>query len=247
MGNQRRSRKKLTLEEEDEVFNTIVNNTSNTLLNKIKVDLKAKTVNQKQFINKIKTKEVIICSGPAGSGKTYISCAMALDLLKNDPRYRKIVIVKSVTPLKDEELGYLKGTLEEKMSPYIYSFLHNFEKIIGKGDTESLKNAGYIETLPIAFMRGINIDNSIIIVDETQNISIENIRTILTRLGENSKMIFIGDVRQIDMRNKKNSSLGFLIDKFKDIEEIGITTFEDDDVVRNPLIKKIEKVFNDNL
>lgn len=176
---------------------------------------------------------------------TFLSCAVALELLKNDPRYRKIVIVKSVTTLKDEEIGFLKGTMKEKMEPFMYSFMHNFEKVIGRYNVEALRNAGMIEELPIAYMRGINIDNSITIIDEAQNISIDNIRTIMTRLGENSKMIFLGDENQIDMKKKNESSLNFIINKFKDFDEVGTVVLGEDDVVRNPLIKKIEQIFRE--
>jgi phosphate starvation-inducible PhoH-like protein len=103
-----------------------------------------------------------------------------------------------------------------------------------------------IEEMPIAYMRGINIDNSITIIDEAQNISIDNIRTIMTRLGENSKMIFLGDENQIDMKKKGESSLNFIIKKFSDFDEVGTITLGEDDVVRNPLIKKIEKIFNES-
>ena len=103
-----------------------------------------------------------------------------------------------------------------------------------------------IEEMPIAYMRGINIDNSITIIDEAQNISIDNIRTIMTRLGENSKMIFLGDENQIDMKKKNESSLNFIIDKFKDFDEVGTVVLGEDDVVRNPLIKKIEQIFRES-
>jgi phosphate starvation-inducible PhoH-like protein len=209
------------------------------------VDVKSKTANQKKLVNEIKSKEIVICSGLPGTGKTFISCAVALELLKNDPRYRKIVIVKSVTTLKDEEIGFLKGTMKEKMEPFMYSFMHNFEKVIGKHNVEVLRTAGMIEELPIAYMRGINIDNSITIIDEAQNISIDNIRTIMTRLGENSKMIFLGDENQIDMKKKNESSLNFIINKFKDFDEVGTVVLGEDDVVRNPLIKKIEQIFRE--
>jgi phosphate starvation-inducible PhoH-like protein len=150
-----------------------------------------------------------------------------------------------VTTLKDEEIGFLKGNLKEKMEPFMYSFMHNFEKVIGKANLELLRNAGMIEELPIAYMRGINIDNSIAIIDEAQNISVDNIRTIMTRLGENSKMIFLGDENQIDMKKKSESSLNFIIDKFKDFDEVGTIVLDEDDVVRNPLIKKIEQIFRE--
>jgi phosphate starvation-inducible PhoH-like protein len=124
--------------------------------------------------------------------------------------------------------------------------MHNFEKVIGKHNVELLRANNMIEEMPIAYMRGINIDNSITIIDEAQNISIDNIRTIMTRLGENSKMIFLGDENQIDMKRKGESSLNFIIQKFSDFDEVGTVVLGEDDVVRNPLIKKIEKIFNES-
>lgn len=245
MGNQRR-RKKLTAEEEQEAFDTINSGHFTNVLDRIKVDIKYKTANQKKLVNEIKAKEIVICSGLPGTGKTFLSCAVALELLKKDPRYRKIVIVKSVTTLKDEEIGFLKGTMKEKMEPFMYSFMHNFEKVIGKQNVEILRANNMIEEMPIAYMRGINIDNSITIIDEAQNISIDNIRTIMTRLGENSKMIFLGDENQIDMKKKNESSLNFIIDKFKNFDEVGTIVLGEDDVVRNPLIKKIEQIFRES-
>ena len=124
--------------------------------------------------------------------------------------------------------------------------MHNFEKVIGRHNVEILRANNMIEEMPIAYMRGINIDNSITIIDEAQNISIDNIRTIMTRLGENSKMIFLGDENQIDMKKKGESSLNFIIQKFSNFDEVGTITLGEDDVVRNPLIKKIEKIFNES-
>jgi phosphate starvation-inducible PhoH-like protein len=244
MSNKQPRKKKLSHEEELEAVAAMNQDSAESVLKKIKVDIKCKTQNQKILVNEIKGKEIVICSGLPGTGKTYLSCAVALELLKNEPKFRKIVIVKSVTTLKDEEIGFLKGTMKEKMEPFMYSFMHNFEKVIGKFHLEALRNAGMIEEMPIAYMRGINIDNSIVIIDESQNISIDNIRTIMTRLGENSKMIFLGDENQIDMKKKSESSLNFIISKFKDFDEVGTVVLGEDDVVRNPLIKKIEKIFN---
>jgi phosphate starvation-inducible PhoH-like protein len=219
--------------------------TSYNLLSKMKIDVKCKTENQKKLINLIREKEITICCGLAGCGKTFLACYQALNLLKTQPDiYKKIVLVKSVTTLKEEEIGFLKGSLEEKMEPFVYSFMNNFEKIAGKVETAALRQEGIIEVMPIAYMRGINIDEAIIIIDEVQNITIENIRTILTRIGFNSKMIFLGDTKQIDYKNKKNSALKFIMEKFSHLDEIGTIELGEDDVVRNPLIKKIEAVFN---
>jgi phosphate starvation-inducible PhoH-like protein len=215
------------------------------LLSKMKIDVKCKTENQKKLINLIREKEITICCGLAGCGKTFLACYQAINLLKTQPeKYKKIVLVKSVTTLKEEEIGFLKGSLEEKMEPFVYSFMNNFEKIIGKVETAVLRQEGIIEVMPIAYMRGINIDEAIIIIDEVQNITIKNIRTILTRIGFNSKMIFLGDTKQIDYKNQKDSALKFIMEQFNHLEEIGTIELGEDDVVRNPIIKKIENIFN---
>ena len=236
--------KRLSKEEKQEVEAWIYqNNTEESrVTDTMTISVKCKTENQKTFVNSIKEKEVTICSGPAGTGKTYLACAEALKLLKRYAKYRKIVIVKSVTTLKNEEIGFLKGNLREKMEPFMFSFVHNFEKLIGQTITSRLRELKTIEEMPIAYMRGINLDRSIIIIDEAQNISQENIRTIMTRLGKDSKMIFLGDERQQD--SKGGNGLTFLMGHFAHIEEIGCVQFTKADVVRNPLVAKIERVFD---
>ena len=228
--------KRLSKEEKQEVEAWIYqNNTEETrMTDTMTVSVKCKTENQKTLVNSIKEKEVTICSGPAGTGKTFLACAEALKLIKRYAKYRKIVIVKSVTTLKNEEIGFLKGNLREKMEPFMFSFVHNFEKLVGQSITSRLRELKTIEEMPIAYMRGINLDRSIIIVDEAQNISQENMRTIMTRLGKDSKMIFLGDERQQD--SKGGNGLTFLMDHFQDIDEIGCIQFNKSDVVRNPLI-----------
>ena len=239
-----RRSKKLSKEEQMEVEEWIYQNNTEEkrISDTMTVSVKCKTENQKALVNAIKEKEVVICSGPAGTGKTYLACAEALKLIKRYAKYKKIVIVKSVTTLKNEEIGFLKGGLREKMEPFMFSFVHNFEKLVGQAITSRLRELKTIEELPIAYMRGINLDRSIIIIDEAQNISQENIRTIMTRLGRDSKMIFLGDERQQD--SKGHNGLTFLMDHFQDIEEIGCVQFNKSDVVRNPLIAKIERVFD---
>ena len=218
------------------------------LLNKIKVDVKCKNDRQKNFTRLINSKDITICAGPAGTGKTYIACAEALRLLTTEcSQYHKILIVKSVTVLEGEEIGFLKGTMKEKMEPFMISFMDNFHKIIGKDFSKMLETQEFIEIMPLAYVRGRSIDNSIIIVDEAQNISLKNIRSVMTRLGENSKMIIIGDTKQIDMRKSEASSLEKVLDYFQDIPEIGIMEFRKEDIVRNPLIIKIEEVFERNM
>ena len=245
-----RKKKKTISKEDQELINEMSNRLpmENGFLDKIKIEVKCKSENQKKLIKSIKENDVTICSGPAGTGKSYLSCAETLSLLLNkETPFRKIVLVKSVTTLKDEEIGYLKGTLHEKLQPFMYSFIHNFEKIIGKGNVDKLQTMGLIEILPIAYMRGINIDNALIIVDEAQNISIDNCKTILTRLGNNSKMIFLGDMEQVDMKQKKESSLSVLLNKIKNNpnDNVGVVEFEDSDIVRHRLTSYFIELFKD--
>ena len=245
----RRKFKEIPEEDIQELHNFLekTNKEESVLLSTLRVNIKCKTENQKSLINSIKQNEITICSGLPGTGKTFLSCAQGLKLLKskNPGKYKRIVLIKSVTTLKNEEIGFLKGSLEEKMEPYIDSFMDNFRKLIGKARTHKLRAVGLIEVLPIAFARGRSIDNSIIIIDEAQNISLDNIRTLMTRIGDDSKTIILGDVKQKDIKNKKDSALEVVLEQFKDIEGFGCVELRNaEDVVRNPIIKLIEDVFD---
>mgnify|MGYP003636432675 FL=1 len=213
-------------------------------LTSMSVNYKCKNENQGKVRDSIRNNEITIVSGLPGTGKTFLACAEALKLIKSKPKFKKILLVKSVTQLKGEELGHLPGDIQEKFDPYMGSFVDNFEKIIGESLTHKLRELGLINIQPLAFVRGRSIDNTIIIVDEAQNISIDNMRTLMTRIGDNSKMVILGDVRQKDIRNKKDSSLEVVLDKFNNIEGFGCVELRDpNDVVRNPIIKIIEEIF----
>lgn len=213
-------------------------------LTSMSVNYKCKNENQGKVRDSIRNNEITIVSGLPGTGKTFLACAEALKLIKSKPKFKKILLVKSVTQLKGEELGHLPGDIQEKFDPYMGSFVDNFEKIIGESLTNKLRELGLINIQPLAFVRGRSIDNTIIIVDEAQNISIDNMRTLMTRIGDNSKMIILGDVKQKDIRNKKDSSLEIVLDRFNEIEGFGCVELRNpEDVVRNPIIKIIEEVF----
>lgn len=234
------------LEELDAYLNRN-NQEEDKLFQLIKINVKAKTEGQKKLMKSIRDNEVTIASGLPGTGKTFLACAEALKLIKskNPSKYKRIVLIKSVTTLKNEEIGFLKGTMEEKMAPFVDSFMDNFRKIIGTQRTNKLKELNLIEVLPIAFARGRTIDNSVIIIDEAQNITMDNIRTLMTRIGNNSKMIILGDVKQKDLKKKNESSLEIIIDRFKDISGFGTVYLSQEDVVRNPIIKIIENTFEE--
>lgn len=232
--------------EEDNSFTkgkAIIKNILNT-----KIDLKAKNKKQKELLNLIKEKEITFIAGPAGSGKTFLALAKSLQLLADDTTpYDKMYLLKSVTTLQGEEIGFIKGEVEDKLKPAYMSYMMNVEKLISMSQINKLYETGVVISLPIGYARGLSIDNSIIIIDEVQNISLENLRTIMTRIGENSKIIAMGDLRQIDLKNKSKISLQTAITLFEGIEEIGSFEFTEEDIVRNPLIQKIERRFEDYL
>lgn len=240
-------RKRITDDEFYEAFPPGQNsyNGSKFDIQKLKIDYKFKNESQKKLISLINENKITIAAGPAGTGKTYLACAQALKLLKGDPRFKKIILVKSVTVLEGEEVGFLKGDLKEKMFPFTISFLDNFHKIIGEGITQIMLDQGYIEVLPLAYIRGRSIDNAIIIVDEAQNITQKNMRSTMTRIGTDTKMIITGDTKQVDMKNSKISSLELVIKLFENKEDIGTMSFNVSDIVRDPIVKIIEETFDE--
>ena len=179
---------------------------------------------------------------------TYLACAEALRLMIHDEKIKKIVLVKSITPLKGEDIGSLPGDIKDKMGPIMESFMDNIKKIVGLSIAEKLLEFGFIEVLPIAFARGRSIDNAVIIIDEAQNISIDNIRTLMTRIGTDSKVVILGDVKQKDIRNKRDSSLGIVLERFRNVNGFGCVELRSkEDIVRHPLIQIIDEIFDDIL
>lgn len=216
------------------------------ILKEISITYKAKTKRQADLSKEIQNNIITFISGPAGTGKTFISCGESLRIMTVSPDIKNIILVKSVTVTEGEDIGYLKGGLDEKMDPFMESFMDNFYKIIGEEYSKKMRELEMIKILPIAYIRGRSIDNAIIIVDEAQNISMKNMRTILTRIGNNSKMIILGDTKQIDLKNKNLSSLEKTIELFKsrEIKNIGYVEFKKEDIVRNPIIIEIEDAFD---
>jgi phosphate starvation-inducible PhoH-like protein len=210
-----------------------------------KIDIKYKSKAQKDVVLSMEKNVISVVLGPPGTGKTYLTCARALKFVKDEPLvYKRIVLIKSVNVPKDEEIGYLKGTLEEKMEMYMYPFISNFHKVIGKQATEELKASGAIEILPIKFALGVTLDDAIIIVDEAQQISKDNLRTLITRIGNGSKMVFLGDIKQKSVNKREKSALEILTEHFVEVEGIGLVQLGKDDIVRHPIIKKLEEIFD---
>lgn len=204
--------------------------------------LKCKNEKQKQYANLITEKEIVIASGPAGTGKSYVSIARGLELLQNKTNpYKKLIISKPAVEA-EEKHGFLPGDMKEKMEPYVASSVDIIDKIIGKENRIKLVTSGHIQIEALAFIRGKSIDNAILIMEECQNMSPGQVKTLLTRIGYNSKFILSGDIDQSDKYKRvEDSGLYDVMNRHRNIEEIGFFEFDVDDIVRNPIICKILK------
>lgn len=221
-----------------------------------KINLKCKNKKQKEYHKLIKEKEVVFCSGEPGSGKSYVALATALELLKADNNYKKLVIVVPTVEAGNMNLGYLKGSKEEKILPYLEADFYTIEKILntcgnnGKIVLNNLLKSELITGEPIGYMRGKTLDNSIVLITEAENFSKQELFLILSRIGENSKYIINGDVKQMDRKDIRNSGnecgLEYAIRTLSEIPQIGSIHFTKEDIVRNPLIGVImDKWFED--
>ena len=198
------------------------------------------TDSQKEYYDILCKNQITICSGPAGVGKSFVAMRAAIDLLC-DPEngYEKIIIVRPAVEA-EEKLGSLPGNVEEKLDPYIFPSYYLMNKIIGKEAREKLKEVEIIEVFALAYMRGMNIDNSILIFEEGQNATPKQMKLLLTRIGFNSKFFISGDLEQTDRyKDKTHSGLYDALMKFKDVEDIGVFSFDNKDIIRNHLINKI--------
>ena len=195
---------------------------------------------QKEYYDILTENEITICTGPAGVGKSYVAMSAAVQLLLDENNsYEKIIIVRPAVEA-EEKLGALPGNLEEKLDPYIFPSYYLLNKIIGKETREKLKECDVIEVFALAYMRGMNIDNSILIFEEAQNSTPSQMKLLLTRIGFNSKFFISGDIEQTDRyKDKTQSGLYDAMTRFADLPEVGTYNFDTKDIIRNPIISKI--------
>ena len=203
--------------------------------------LKPKTKGQKEYVDKIRNNDMVFGVGPAGTGKTYLACAMAIAAYKNKD-VERIVLTRPAVEA-GERLGFLPGDMQEKVDPYLRPLYDALYDVMGPEAAAKLKEKGVIEVVPLAYMRGRTLDNSFIILDEAQNTTREQMKMFLTRMGFNSKVVVTGDITQIDLPNGAMSGLKEATRVLKNVEGIEFNYFTEVDVVRHELVKRIIKAY----
>lgn len=204
--------------------------------------IRPKTLGQKHYVDAIREKDVVFGIGPAGTGKTYIAVAMAINAFKNK-EVQKIVLARPAVEA-GESLGFLPGDLQEKVDPYLRPLYDGLYDILGRENAMRLKEKEAIEVVPLAYMRGRTLDDAFIILDEAQNTTQEQMKMFLTRMGFGSKVVVTGDVTQIDLPKGKKSGLLEAQKILKNIKGIEFCELKDVDVVRHEMVKRIIRAYD---
>lgn len=205
--------------------------------------VKAKTIGQKNYIRAMKNSEIVFGIGPAGTGKTYLAVATAVNALKNK-EVSKIILARPAVEA-GERLGFLPGDLQDKVDPYLRPLYDALYDVLGKDAAVRLKEKEVIEVVPLAYMRGRTLDSSFIILDEAQNTTREQMKMFLTRMGFGSRVVVTGDITQIDLPRGKVSGLTEAVRILKQVDDIEFCYLKDTDVVRHELVKKIIKAYDE--
>lgn len=198
---------------------------------------------QKQLFDVIEKNTITIATGPAGTSKTFTACYSAIKDISSASATNRIILTKPIVEA-GENLGFLPGSVDEKISPYMESFVTTFHKIVGKPMFEKLKEVDKIEMRPVAYMRGSTFNNSFMILDEAQNMNFHQLMTYITRLGENSKMVICGDISQHDIKHNLVALPEFQ-NMIGSVDKIGTFEFKKEDIVRNKIIVDIVEKYEE--
>lgn len=204
-------------------------------------NIRPRGANQRDYIKNLRDKELNFGVGPAGTGKTYMAVACAVEALENDD-VRRIVLVRPAVEA-GERLGFLPGDLTQKVDPYLRPMYDALYEMVGYEKVARLIENNIIEIAPLAFMRGRSLNESFIILDEAQNTTVEQMKMFLTRMGFGSRAIVTGDITQIDLPKHQLSGLRHVLSILDDIEGIGISEFSSKDVVRHPMVQRIVEAY----
>ncbi|MGZ8163415.1 MAG: PhoH family protein [Methylobacter sp.] len=203
--------------------------------------IKGRGHNQQEYLRKIVSHDINFGVGPAGTGKTYLAVACAIEALQNE-KVRKIILVRPAVEA-GEKLGFLPGDMAQKVDPYLRPLYDALYEMLGFERVEKMMDRGVIEVAPLAFMRGRTLNDAFIILDEAQNTTMEQIKMFLTRVGFGSTAVVTGDITQVDLPSEKMSGLRHVLEVLKDIEGISFTFFNARDVVRHPLVQRIVSAY----
>lgn len=205
------------------------------------LEIRAKTFHQRKYIDSLRRKDLTFCTGPAGTGKTYLAVVVAVsELLTN--KFERLILTRPAVEA-GERLGFLPGDLQQKVNPYLRPLYDAINEFIDPEKVPNLMERGIIEVAPLAYMRGRTLNNSFVIVDEAQNTTPGQMKMVLTRLGFNSRMVITGDVTQTDLAPNQQSGLEVALRILKNVEGIAICEFTQKDVVRHPLVQRIVSAY----
>jgi phosphate starvation-inducible PhoH-like protein len=225
----------------------VTNNKLNDLNSNIIIPTRKKNIapysdNQLSYIKSLNNFDIVFATGPAGTGKTYLAVAVAVSMFLNKKIDRIILSRPAIEA--GEKLGFLPGDLKEKIDPYLRPLYDALHEMLPVDSLNKFMETGEIEIAPLAFMRGRTLNNAYVIVDEAQNTTPVQMKMLLTRLGESSRMVITGDISQVDLPSNIKSGLTDAIEKLKHISEISFINFNDKDIIRHPLTAKILQAYN---
>lgn len=238
MRNKRSS--KAVSEKKSKPLKAVKENSNNRFSEIYRKNIKPKTEGQQRFLDTVRNNWLTIGLGPAGTGKTLLAVSYAIERLLTG-QCEKIILSRPIVPGGNEQLGALPGSVFEKVEPYALSMLSQISQIISQSDLTSFLNSKFIEVIPLAHIRGLNFIDSVVICDEMQNANFEQIKMLLTRLGNNCKMILTGDCDQSDLQKRFRGALSAVYDNLNDEKDIGLITMSESDIVRHELVGRILK------